>query len=96
MTVRPERDAGLRAALVAALGDRLADRRVDVGAHLGLVPRAGGQPLDLGVLGREDEERGAEQGVGAGREDGEVDPELLAAKGDLGALASGRSSCAAS
>ena len=79
----PERDAGLLAPLVAALGDRLADRRVDVGADLGLVAGAGGEPLDLGVLGGEDEEGGAEERVGPGGEDREVDPELLAAEGDL-------------
>ena len=38
------------------------------------------------MLGGEDEEGGAEQRVGAGREDGEVEPELLAAEDDLGAL----------
>ena len=68
-----ERDAGLRALLVAALLGRLADRLVDVGAHLVLVLGAGGEPLDLGVLGGEDEEGGAEEGVGAGGEDREVD-----------------------
>src|SRR5262249_49115653 len=36
--------------------------------------------------GGDDEEGRAEQGVGPGGEDGEVEPELLAAKGDLGAL----------
>ena len=81
-----ERDAGLRPALVAALLGGLADRRVDVRADLVLVAAAGGEPLEVGVLGREHEEGGAEEGVGAGREDREVDPELLVAEGDLGAL----------
>ena len=81
-----ERHAGLLALLVAALLDRLADRRVDVGADLVLVPGPGGEPLDLGMLGGDDEEGRAEERVGAGGEDGEVELELLAAEGHLGAL----------
>ena len=38
------------------------------------------------MLGGEDEEGGAEEGVGTGREDGEVEVELLATEDDLGAL----------
>ena len=48
--------------------------------------RAGDHRLELGVLGGEDEEGGAEQGVGPGGEDREVAPQLLAAEGDLGSL----------
>ena len=44
------------------------------------------EPLELGVLGGEDEEGGAEERVGPGGEDGEVDPELLVSERDLGAL----------
>ena len=74
-----ERNAGLLAPLVAALLDRLARGGVDVGADLVLAAGPGSEPLDVGVLGREHEEGGAEEGVGPGGEDGEVDPELLAA-----------------
>ncbi len=79
-------DAGLVAGLVAALGGGGAHRLVDVGAHLFLVRGAGDQAVDLGVLGREHEERGAEERVGARREDGEVEVELLAAENGLRAL----------
>src|SRR5439155_22535566 len=51
-----------------------------------LVWRTGGEPEDVGMLWRHDEERGAEEGVGPGREHRVVDPQLLAAEGDLGAL----------
>ncbi len=81
-----ERHAGLLAVLGAALLGRLAGGAVDVLAHLLLGGSAGDQPLQLGVLGGEDEEGGAEEGVGAGGEDGEVEADLLAAEGHLGAL----------
>ena len=51
-----------------------------------LVLRAGGERVQIGVLGRQHEEGGAEEGVGAGREDREVDAELLAGEDDLSAL----------
>ena len=82
----PERHAGLLAVLRPALLGRLAADPVDVLAHLRLGRRAGDQPLQLGVLGREDEEGGAEEGVGTGGEDREVEVDLLAAEDDLGAL----------
>ena len=81
-----QRHAGLLAILGATLLGRLAGDPVDVLAHRPLGRRAGDQPLQLGVLGGEDEEGGAEQRVGAGGEDREVEVELLAAKDDLGAL----------
>ena len=61
-------------------------RLVDVLAYRLLVLGARRQPLDLRMLGREHEEGGAEERVGAGGEDGEVEVELLAAEDDLGAL----------
>ena len=82
----PERHAGLLAVLGAALLGRLAADPVDVLAHLLLGRRAGDQALQLGVLGGEDEEGGAEEGVGTGGEDREVEVELLAAEDDLGPL----------
>ena len=85
-TLRPERHAGLLAILGAALLGRLAADPVDVLAHLRLGRGAGDQALQLRVLGGEDEEGGAEEGVGTGREDREVELELLAAEDDLGPL----------
>ena len=78
----PERHAGLLPCLVAALLGRLADRAVDVVAHLRRVV----EPEDVGVLGRHDEEGRAEERVGTRGEDRVVDAELLAAERDLGAL----------
>ena len=80
------RDAGLGALLVAAVLGRGAGGLVDVVADGLLVLGARDERLDIGVLGRQDEERRAEERVGAGREDGEVEVELVAAEGDLGAL----------
>ncbi len=85
-TLATERHARLLARLVAALLDRLAGDLVDVLADRLLVRCAGGQPLDLGVLGGKDEEGRPEERVGAGGEDGEVEIELLAAEDHLGAL----------
>ena len=85
-TLRPSGDAGLLAVLRPALLGRLAGDPVDVVADGVLGRRAGDQPLELGVLGGEDEEGRPEEGVGPGGEDGEVEPELLAAERDLGAL----------
>ena len=81
-----ERHAGLVAVLGTALLGRLPRHPRRVFAHLLLVLGPGGEPVEVRVLGRDDEERGAEQRVGAGREDGEVEVELLAAEDDLGAL----------
>jgi hypothetical protein len=81
-----ERYTGLGAFLRTALFDRLANRLVDVRPDLLLVPGSRGQALDLGMLGREGEERGAEERVGARGEDGKVEVEVLAPEGDLGAL----------
>ena len=44
------------------------------------------EALHVRVLGSKDEEGGAEEGVGAGGEDGEVDAHVLAAEDDLGAV----------
>ena len=82
----PQRDAGLGAVVVAAVLVGLGQRVVDVRAHLVLVLGAGSEAQHVGVLGRQDEERRAEQRVRARREDRVVDPQLLAAKRDLGAL----------
>ena len=81
-----QEDAGLRPGRVAALLAVLAHDPVDVRPRLLLVGSAGGESQDVGVLGREDEERRAEQRVGPRREDRVVDAELLAAERDLGAL----------
>ena len=83
----PERHAGLRLLGVAALLVGLVQRVVDVLAHGLLVLGPLGQAQHVGVLGRHHEEGRAEQRVGAGREDGVVDAELLAAERHLGALA---------
>ena len=61
-------------------------RLVDVVADRLLVLGARRQPLDLGMLGGEHEEGGAEEGVRAGGEDREVEVEVLAAEDHLGAL----------
>ena len=66
-----------------------ADSRATRSTYSRTAPSAGGagdEPLELGVLGGEDEEGGAEERVGAGGEDREVELELLAAEDDLGAL----------
>ena len=82
----PQRHAGLLAILRAAFLGRLARGSVDVLADRRLGGRARYQPLQLGVLGGEDEEGRAEKGVGTGGEDREVEVDLLAAEGHLGAL----------
>ncbi len=81
-----EGNAGLLAVLVAALLAGSAQRLLDVGADLGFVLAVGGEAVELGVLGREHEEGRAEERVGAGREDREVEVELVASEDDLGAL----------
>ncbi len=78
-----KRHARLGAALVAAILDRLAGDLVDVLAHRRLGRRTGDQALELGVLGGEDEEGRAEERVGPGGEDGEVELELLTAEDHL-------------
>ena len=78
-------DAGLllaREALLALLGGGVPRVRADLVAVLGAL----GEPLDERMLGREDEERRAEQRVGPRREDGHVLVELLDAEDDLAAL----------
>ena len=86
MTWRPRKHAGLRLVGVAALLAGLGQRVVDVVAHLVLAARCPRRAADVGVLGRHDEERRAEERVGPRREDRVVDAELLAAEHDLGAL----------
>ena len=54
--------------------------------HGPLVRRAGGEPRDVGMLGRHDEERRAEQCVGARGEDRVVDLELRLVEVNLGSL----------
>jgi hypothetical protein len=81
-----ERHAGFRAVLVAAIRRGLAHRLVDVFVNGARGVGAGNELVDQRVLGGEDEESGAEQGVGAGREHGEIEVELLAAEYDLGPL----------
>jgi hypothetical protein len=76
----PERHAGLGLAGGAAVLAGRGQRVVDVVAHRRLVLGAGGEQLDVGVLGRHHEERRAEQRVRPRREDGVVDPQLLAAE----------------
>ena len=71
-----------RRPLFATLGRR----RACVIEHLAAVRRARGQLFDQRMLGRDHEERGPEERVRAGREDGDVDPELVDAEGDLGAV----------
>ena len=83
----PERDAGLRLISVAALLVGLVEGVVDIVAHLLLLGGALGEAHDVGVLGGHHEEGRAEERVRAGREDGIVDAELLAAEGHLSALA---------
>ena len=56
--------------------------RLDVGPHLGRVVEL----QYVRVLGRHDEEGGAEEGVGAGGEDGVVGIDPIAAEDDLSAL----------
>jgi hypothetical protein len=92
----PGGDPGLLLLGVGSLGDRAACRMAHVVHDLLLVRSPLHQALDERVLGREDEERGAEERVGARREDRDVDVELLDAKDDLRSLPSARSSCAAS
>ena len=83
--VEPGEDAGLLLAGCALLA--LLRRCVPRVGPQGLAVRRGlGEPLDQRVLGREDEERRAEERVRAGREDGHVLVELLDPEGDLGAL----------
>ena len=82
----PERHAGLRLLGVAAVLRRLGQRVVDVVADRRLVLGAGGEREHVGMLGRHHEEGRAEERVGPRREDGVVDPELLAAEDHLGAL----------
>ncbi len=82
----PERDARLLAVLGGAVLGRLARGLGDVLADRLLVGRAGCERVEVGVLGGEDEEGRAEEGVGAGGEDGEVDAGLLAGEDDLRAL----------
>ena len=81
-----QRHAGLLALDVAAVLVRLGQRVVDVVADLGLVLGALGEPQHVGVLGRHDEERRAEQRVRPRREDRVVDAHLGRAELDLGAL----------
>ena len=81
-----EPDAGLLAFVVPALAGRFAERGGDVVADLRGVRRALDQAVEIGVLGSEDEEGGAVERVGPGREDGEVDLRLLAPEDCLGAL----------
>ena len=57
-----------------------------VGADLVAVLGALSEPLDQRVLGRQHEERRAEEGVGPRREDGNVLVELLDPEEDLAAL----------
>ena len=86
VTVRSSGHARLLAVLGAALLGRVARRLVDVGAHRRRGVAAVDQLLDRGVLGGEDEEGGAEERVGAGREDGEVEADVVAVEDRLGAL----------
>ena len=79
-------NARLLALGVATLRSGLEASGLDVGPHLVLVLGAGGEGLELRVLGSEDEEGGAEERVRAGREDREVQAQLLAAEGHPGAL----------
>ena len=82
----PQRHPGLLAVLGPALLGRLAPDPVDVLAHRALGGRPRHQPLELGMLGRQHEEGGAEEGVGPGREDREVEVDFIAAKDHLGPL----------
>ena len=84
--VAAERDAGLLAVGVAALLGRLAHGDVDVLVHRLLVLRARGEPEDVRVLGRHDEERRAEQRVRPRGEDGVVGAQVRAVERDLGAV----------
>ena len=83
----PERHAGLRLVDVATQLGGFGDRCVDVLVNLLLVLGALGELEHVGVLGGHHEERGAEQRVRPGGEHRVVDPKLLAAEHDLGALA---------
>ena len=94
--VAPREDARLDLVGVHAIGDRRSGAAADVGHHLVLALAAADQVLHQRVLGRQHEEGRAEQRVGAGREDGQVDLEVGLVEQHLGAPASGRSSCAAS
>ena len=84
--VPAQEDAGLLLVGRAPLLGGLHQRVVDVAPDLVLASRAVRQPVEVGVLRREDEERRAEQRVGACGEDRIVDPQLLAAECHLGAL----------
>ncbi len=86
MTLRPSGTPVLVRSLSAALLGALAERVVDVVAHLLLVLGARGQLHHVGVLGRHHEERRAEQRVRPRGEDRVVDADLGAGERDLGAL----------
>ena len=81
-----ERHARLLAVLGAALLGRAPRRLVDISPHGGGRVAAVDQLLDRRVLRGEHEEGGAEERVGARREDGEVEVDLLAVEDGLGPL----------
>ena len=91
----PQRDACLLALLRPTLLWRPAGRLVHVVAHRRLVLGARREALHVRVLGSKDEEGGAEEGVGAGGEDGEVDAQRPRSGRRPRRRVSGRSSCAA-
>src|SRR5207248_4184372 len=83
------KEAGEGARLLFGSGPLLAALRAGaahVVAQLLRVRRALDQPLDERMLGREHEERRAEERVRPCREDGQFDVELIDAEEDLGAL----------
>ena len=80
----PQRHARLLAVGRSALLLLLRQHLVDVVADRVLVLRPRGEAQHVGVLGRHDEERRAEQRVRAGGEDGVVDRRVLAAERHLG------------
>ena len=84
--VAPGEHAGLDLAGVHAVGHRRAGRAAHVRHHLVLAVGAADEVLHQRVLGRQHEEGGAEQRVGTGREDRDVDAEVVLPEDHLGAL----------
>jgi hypothetical protein len=81
-----ERHAGLLTVLGAAFLSRLAADPIDVLAHRRLGGRPGDQLPQLRVLGGQDEERRAEERVGTGGEDREVEVDFAVSEDHFGAL----------
>ena len=86
VTNAPVETPGLLLLGVGALDGRAAGRLAHVLQDLLLVRRARDELRHERVLGREHEERRAEERVGTRREDGDVDVQLLDPEDDLGAL----------